>query len=253
MLSIEKLRDMCPPRPPMISVKDIPTWNEMGPHVVNSLLVAKAAKDREDAKDGSTEFSSAGDHAGPAETGKVAPVPVTSNPNFALFPANMDSSWLAHDNYACEYFPFAEQLPKIPIESSAVTSTTPKDTPIVDVNVEINKRVGLLKYDITCIDIGAIVAAGNPALAGCTSPGHCIDAAIFLHAGEKLFEECAQLNGCETGDAKISLAYDLPCQRVIHTVGPKLAVDPFGRALMRRSQAPELEKVGSLDLGYFSA
>lgn len=74
--------------------------------------------------------------------------------------------------------------------------------------------------DITTLAVDAIVAAGNKDLSGCRQPGHCIDAAIFLKAGEGLFKECATLGGCKTSYAKITNAYNLPCKYVIHTVGP---------------------------------
>lgn len=81
-------------------------------------------------------------------------------------------------------------------------------------------NIYLWKGDITTLPVDAIVAAGNKNLSGCRTPGHCIDAAIFLKAGEGLFEECKKLGGCRTSEAKITDAYKLPCAKIIHTVGP---------------------------------
>lgn len=92
--------------------------------------------------------------------------------------------------------------------------------------IPVSEEIYLWQGDITTLRCDAIVNAANSQMLGCFCPNHgCIDNAIHTFSGIQLREACAKLmeeqgHEEETGKAKITPAFNLPCNYVLHTVGP---------------------------------
>ncbi len=98
-------------------------------------------------------------------------------------------------------------------------------------------RLELVQGDITKQETEAVVNAANKRLA----PGGGVAGAIHRAAGPELYEECKKLDGCETGDAKITEGYELPADHVIHTVGPVYSGTEKDERDLRSSYRSSLE------------
>lgn len=98
-------------------------------------------------------------------------------------------------------------------------------------------RLQIVKGDITAQETEAVVNAANKRLA----PGGGVAGAIHRAAGPELYKECKKLGGCQTGEAKITDAYKLPADKVIHTVGPVYSHSEDPERDLRNSYRNSLE------------
>lgn len=110
-------------------------------------------------------------------------------------------------------------------------------------NQALNDKICTIQYDITKLEVDVIVNAANNRLLG----GGGVDGAIHKAAGYELYNECKKLDGCETGAAKITGAYELPCKKVIHAVGPIYSSRAESEPLLRGCYSMSLQLAADND------
>jgi O-acetyl-ADP-ribose deacetylase (regulator of RNase III) len=104
-------------------------------------------------------------------------------------------------------------------------------------NKEVLERIDIKMGDITILKVDAIVNAANTSLLG----GGGVDGSIHKAAGPELLDECRKINGCPTGEARITKGYNLAAQYVIHAVGPVYSRKPTDRILLSQCYTNSLQ------------